>query len=387
MTEQRRLGNETMQKENMITPQSLLKDNHSIETEKLRKAWQENRKKGQLTAFFTCGDARTLTPLPESSMSIRSIATGGLKDSYGNLVNNRGVKQIVVLDHHDGDTAKPGQRPNGCGGLAAKEQANGHKDNKVKEGIAEYIEREVKHPDVIIQALLEAEEIAMQTQKPVMAATQDHLTEMIFPIAIFIEGGLQKFTAIHLNDIAGNLYDPTRLYANGIPVLPDNLIPENFKQLLDANRKNVALLAKRYPDLKQKQKVQNPQMVVLSTDIRSMRIRYPQTSQLPGSLFKLNIPRKKEGSHTSINSKDLVRTLNQAQYPIEHALENFGDPTKPFYQTNTLFVETGEINLSRRLAQEAIRKPWMKEWLRLPNHQIIIAETKAGVSSVIENFS
>ncbi|MDP2638316.1 MAG: hypothetical protein Q8P26_04620, partial [Candidatus Levybacteria bacterium] len=206
MTEQQHRPSEVMQEEIMITPKALLEDNHSTNSEQLRKTWEENRRRGNLTVYFTCGDARIWTASPEESTSIRSIAAGGSKYPYSDLVNNRGVGQIVVLDHHDGDTAEPGQIPSGCGGLAAKEQFNGHQD-KAEKGIAEYIKHEVKHPDVIVQALLTAEEIAMQTQKPVMAATQDHLTEEVFPIAVFSEGGLQKLTAIHLNDILGNLYN------------------------------------------------------------------------------------------------------------------------------------------------------------------------------------
>ncbi|MBI2049355.1 hypothetical protein HYT32_00365 [Candidatus Roizmanbacteria bacterium] len=372
--------------EPMISPKSLLEDNRSEEATRLRQAWDEIRREGKITLYFTCGDARILTPSPEGSIAIRTIAGGGLKDPYINLVNNRGVEKIVVLDHHDGDTVKPGQKPTGCGGLAAKEISNGHKGNETEEGIAEYIDHEVKHPDVIIQALLTAEEIALHTKKPVMAATQDHLTKIIYPLAIFLEGGLHKLTSIHLNDIAGDLYDPSRLYADGVPVLPDNLIPPNFRKLIEANREEAALLIERYPDLRQEQKVQNPEMVVMSTDVRSMRVRYPNTSRRPGSLFKLNIPRKKEGPHMKINQKDLVRTLNQAQYPIEHTVANFGDPTKPFSKTYTVFIETGDMELSRNLSKEIVKKPWMQEWIELPDRQIIVASTQAGVTKAVEIF-
>lgn len=372
--------------EPMITPKALYEDNHSEQAGRLRQEREKARRKGDLTAYFSCGDARIFTPKPESSMSIRSIAAGGSKIPYERLVNNRGVARIVVLDHHDGDTVKPGQKPNGCGGLAAKEQVNGDKPGQ-KDGILEYIEHEVKHPDVIIQALLTAEEIARITDKPVMAATQDHLTEIIYPIAVFLEKGNHKLTAIRLGDIAGDQYNPTRLYADGIPVLPDYLIPPNFLELLEANRKEVAYLEKHYPNLRKKQKVQNPKMVVITTAIMSMRVRYPTISQEPGSLFKLNVPRKKEGTHTSISHADLTRTLNQAQYPIQHSVKNHDDPTKPFSATNTVLIETGDMDLSRKLAGEAVEKPWMKDWLSLPDHQIIVARTQAGITSEIEQFT
>jgi hypothetical protein len=372
--------------ESMISPDALFIENRSKEAARLREIWDQNRRKGKLTCFFTCGDARILTPSPEGSIAIRTIATGGSKEPYSNLLKNRGVEQIVVLDHHDGNTVKPGQKPTGCGGLAAKEQSNGHFGTQVQEGINDYIEHEVKHPDLIIQTLLTAEEISMHTNKPVMAATQDHLTEVIYPLAVFLQGGLQKLTTIHLNDIAGNLYDPSHLYSDGIPVLDDKFLPPNFMQLLEANRKETALLQKLYPDLQQKQRIQNPRMIVLSTDVRSMRVRYPKTSKTPGSLFKLNIPRKKEKLHTDIDPKDLIRTLNQAQYPIEHALKNFNNPAQPFSQTDTVFIETGDVELSRNLAKEITKKPWMQKWLKLPKRQIILASTHAGVSYKIEYF-
>jgi hypothetical protein len=385
MTE--RHSREPNNKENMITPQSLLEDNQSEEAKIREKEWETNRKNGKLIAVFTCGDARIFVPSPEQTISVRSIATGGSKKPYEALLNSPGVKCIVVLSHHDGDTATPGQKPTGCGGLAAKEEANNHKDQHYTKGIGDYIEHDVRYPDPVIQALISAEEIASETDKPILAATQDHLTEEIFPIAIFELRGNRKTTLINFGKIADSLYHPSEFYANGIPILPNEFLTEEFSQFLEENKQEVARLEKEYSTLREKQKVQNPKMVVLSTDIRSMRIRYPQSSQEPGSLFKLNMPRKKDNLGVSIDPNNLIKSLEQAEYPLSHAVKNYGDNSKPFSLTDRVFLETGDIKLSHTLAEKLAQESWMKEWLALPDHKIIIAQSNAGKSNDIKYFT
>lgn len=368
----------------MITPQDLLRDNQSDEAKRREKSWEENRGNGKLRAIFTCGDARIWTPSPEKSISVRSIATGGSKKPYEALLNKPSVECIIVLSHHDGDTATPGQRPKGCGGLAAKENTNGENHT---EGIEDFIEHDVKYPDPIIQALISAEDIASETDKPILAASQDHLSGEIFPIAIFEKRGNKKTTIIKFGGITDSLYNPAEFYANGIPSLPDVLITDQFRHFLEESKQEVEKLKIDYPNLREKQKMQNPQMVVLSTDIRSMRVRYPKSSEEPGILFKLNLPRKKVGPKVDIDPKDLIKSLEQIEYPLAHSVKNYGDSSKSFSLTDRVFIETGDIKLSERLAQELSEKPWMKEWLHLPNHKIIIAQSNAGTSNDIRYFT
>lgn len=335
--------------------------------------------------FIACSDARLAIPF-ERSISVRTIATGGPKDPYERLVNSRGVESIVVLAHHGGDTVQPGQKPNGCGGLGAKETINSITDSKQKTGIYRYLENDVQHPDVIIQAWVSAGRIAEHTNKPVLAATQDHLDGKAYPLAVFLNRGEEIRTKLKMADMLEGQYHPSEIYRYGIPTLSLDKLPEVFQRFMEENLVQVAEAQAKYPDLRERQKVQNPSMVVLSTDIRSMRIRYPTTSQTPGTLFKLNIPREKVGTKINISLEDLERSLDQAQYPIEHAVGNFGYPAKPFSKTNKILIETGSMDLSSELARRLTDQSWTQEWLHLPDHYIIVARTQAGRTHSIEQF-
>lgn len=367
----------------VISPENLFADNQSEKAKKLSLAWEENRRQGNLWGIVTCGDARIMTPCPERLISVRSIATAGTKEVK--IFSNKGLKIVVVMSHVDGDTIETGKRPKGCGGLGAKEEALNGNHEKPIAGIQYYIDEKIEHPDPVIQAFISAREIRNTTGKPSLAVIQNHRTGKVYPFAVFFKD--YQTVSKNLDGIDLKEYSPAKIYAEGLPILPDEAIPDMFKEFLDANTQQVNEILRKYPNLKDMQKVQNPRLVVISSKLPSIRIRYPETTDVPGLVFKLFLSREKEGpGKISISANALRETIGQAQYPLEHAAHNFGQPDKPFSRTDRVLVETSDINVSRNLAVELAEKPWMKEWLELPDHRLLVAQNIEGISNIIEYF-
>ncbi len=367
-----------------ITSDALRNDNFSEKADGLRHQWEENRSRENLWAIAACGDARILIPNPTNTVSIRSIATAGIKESK--IIESAGVKIAIALTHVDGATIQEGKRPTGCGGLGAKEEAlNGDAKKDVVRGIEYYVTNKIQHPDATIQSRISAEEMAAKTGKPALAAVQDHRSGKIYPIAAFLKGGLVVVSKVREKDLI--VYSEKEIYRNGIPSLEDNQVPDEFTEFLQACKTQERELLMRYPNLKDMQKVQNPRMVVLSTDIRSMKVRYPTISDFPGLIFKLHVPREKIGSGINIQADALEQSLSQTQYPIGYSVRNYGQPDKPFSKTDLILIETGDIAISRLLAAKLMDEEWMKQWLALSNRHIIVIQTQEGISNVIEQVA
>ncbi len=367
----------------LITPQSLFKDNHSDEASNRRATWYRARREGNLIVLWTCGDARIITPY-ENSLLVRSIATGGEIVPYKKLLNDPRVRGIMIVNHFAGP-ADPGIAPKGCGGLAAKgEMLNGSTDDCEK-GISRYIKNNVKNPDLLMQTYSVAEAVAAVTNRPILAAAQDHLTGSVCPIAVFLDNGELVRKSAKLGHLFQGQYDPAKLYADGLPVLDVDKIPNQFHDILEESESLAISLRKKY-DLRALQTVQNPRMIVLSTGVKPLQVRYPETFDYPGIAFQLSLPRRViEPGQASL--EDFEAALDQAEYPISHTIKNVATPEKAFGRLDTFLIETGNMDLSAQLARILLEeRPWAKEWAALPNRQILIAEMNRGVVHRIERF-
>ena len=49
-------------------------------------------------------------------------------------------------------------------------------------------------------------------------------------------------------------------------------------------------------------------------------------------------------------------------------------------------IETEDITLSRDIATKLAEEEWMKKWMTLKDHQVLIAQTQEGISQIIEEF-
>ncbi len=365
-----------------ITRDALLADNHSKEADELRAKWMENRRAGNLYLLDACGDARVRLPQPERYVTRKTIAAGGQIESK--ILTSAGIKFAVVASHFDGGIFASGHMPTGCGGLGAKDKALKERKPTPRKGIGVYIEGNVKHPDPLIQALLSANKITKETNKPSLAVAQNHRNGKIFPFGVFLPGQ-NPICDVNLIDLFSK-YNPEEIYAKGIPELERRLIPDVFKDFLDAYDAQVKELLLSYPSLTEMLKVQNPRMIVLSTEIMSAKIRYPEIAAFPGILFKVHLPRIKNGTDVSIDPEKLEDVVNQIEYAIPQAVDHFGKPNESFSNTDRFLIETDNIELSRKVALRLAEEEWMKKWLALPEHQILIVQAQEGISNIIEYF-
>lgn len=371
----------------LITPETLLKSNRSEEAEKRLVIWNEARKNGNLTAIFTCADAR-ITALTLNSMMLRSIAVGGDITPYAELLKSKGIGRIVVITHYDGKMFEPGKAPPGCGGLAEKEKRNGLQDEQQEnDGIAGFVKNNIKHHDALIQAYLKASEIALMTPKPVMAAVQDHRTGITLPVAILLNGGKQVTTALPVGSM-GEKYSPEEIYGLGkIPSLKKDEVSKEFEVIIQEGEKRASRIKSIYPNLAEIQEVQNPPVVALSTSLRPVSVEYPDIFGRPNTVFRVSVPRAKAGDNHTLKIEDIMPCLDQLEYPITHCLKNQKKSDGAFSGVKIVFIETKDLTKSKDLAQQLRKKPLMQEWLKLPGRQIIVAQTRAGIAQRIEYFT
>lgn len=381
---ERRINLETL----IITPESFLSDNKTEETKKLSKKWNENEALKNIWLVVACGDARVLIPGSENAISIRSINTGGRKEKK--ILQDEMVKFAVAMTHMDGSAQVLGKKPRGCGGAAAKEEeVNGNVVEPVF-GIKHYIKHKIDHPDAVVQAYVTAERLFNEGGKPTLATIQDHITGEVHFLAAFVKGE-KVIRNPKLDWIEESKKDPSKVYneaemhKDGLPTISENEIPEIFKDFIEASKVNVKKLKKEYSDLDEIQETQNPRMMVISDKLPSMRTRYAELTKYPNSIFKLHLPREKdENKVRKLDPDAMQEILDQAMYPIGYAVENNKDKSKPFSKLDRIVIETSDIKNSRRMAEEMAKQAWMKEWLALHDHKVILIQNRGGVAEEAE---
>lgn len=354
----------------------LTRDNRESEDAKVRRSlWEEARAKGELIAVYRCSDARIKPP------GLEAISWGSISASEAptrKLASNRGIKASLVLAHFDSEILATTGFPDGCGGLGVKRAIKGERHEK---GVKKYVSEKIKSDDAVVSAVDSAIKIAKLSGKPVLAALQDHLTLNIFSVGYFDQEGRTIADIEVLSAVADKEnYDRKDLYKEGeLPLIAELALPDVFTELLMKNREEVAEIVSKYPHLVELQKVQKPRMVMLSTDIRSTRVRYPHYSSVPGSIFKVNVPREKTEGNPVIKAEDLENSLDELEYPLSESVHHHKDKEKPFSNTDRLIIETGSMALSRSLENSLRNRDWYQDWLKLDGRKTILIQTNQGI--------
>ncbi len=353
-----------------LTAEMIVEDNKSNLARERLAEWNEARINGELTAFVRCSDARIKTP-GVRSVSISNIAAAEIPTEK--LAIGTGMKTWVVLTHLSSATIEPSEMPRGCGGLAAK----GHKQTIEGTEIEPYVDK-IADKDAFVQSIRTAEQIADISSKPTAAFAMDHLTYKLYPIAYFEKsrGALKRVSAMKEYEIAS--YDPAKIYSEGLPTIEEGLLPEEFQKLISTNTEEQKRTIERYPNLHSMQEVQNPRIVLVTTDIRTSSVKFPRLADIPGSIFKIHLPRYKNQNETKIGEEALDTAFRQAWYPLHQTPDNVGNPDKPFNSTDTLIIETASLDLSRELLELAKARDGIKKWLMLPTSKVILLQTNSG---------
>jgi len=369
-----------------ITPEALYEDNHSPKSEAARIIWRENRAGKKLIAVILCGDPREKTPIPEQAVEIRKIAAGGTEvQQYAPLFNSRGIKNILVMSHFDGEAYEVGHRPPGCGGLDAKAKDFGQEEEP-KGDIERYIKKGILHPDPLLQAYHSAAMIARTTDKVVNVALQDHRTGNIYPLGGFSTKDNTYVMCIDPDLVFHGKYKPEEIYSGEtVPHLPDRQVNPVLLSFLEEYRERQKKFDKKRPQFFDSQRVIDPRIIALSTDIRPFgKVKFDKFGE-PNMIFKLNVPREKiDDKDFTIQEAHLEEVFQQAEYPVRHSTENC-EPKTSFCSSDTFYIETGSFDYSIDIAIKLLRKRWMQMWLQeKPGAKLIVAETKAGEITKIE---
>lgn len=347
-----------------ITVEAILEDNRSSEAEKRRDEWNENRENKKLTLLNTCSDARIVIPNPMSTAVIRSIAAGRSLEPFGKLITHKSVDNVHIMGHHAGNTVTNGVAPRGCGGLGVKEDQMNH--GKVPHSeVEEWVSENVCHSDSLYHAFVKASDVQEFTDKEILLSTQDHLDHTIYPMAGFL-GGLKS--PIHYEDFSQ--YNSGDIYKSGIPSLPSSeLQGTSFEDYLDRyfNDQLPNLLDSYSEHDRTSQEVQDPRMLLITTNVAPSEVLYPRLSRKPNRIFVETLAREKIQDELVITDAGVKDVIAQAQYPISH-----------FANINTVFIETGDITKSSIIAKRLTDKAWFQPWMERRGTQIIVGETKAG---------
>ncbi len=310
-------------KESEITPQSLWEDNHSDEANKRREQFEKAKANNDITLVYRCSDSRLLICY-QNIMANPAIAAAGSRTPFVNASSESYVKNLSMITHDP------------CGGQSAKESQERHGVPK-DEDIHEFVEQYVLSSDPVEQAIRSARRISTFTDKPVLAAVHTQEDGQIKPYAV---------------------------YQNGKVLLGQNVEQDKFGDFLIRNETYVKMLKGKYPDLTTTQKVQNPGLVAIFENMRPFDILYPNTSDKPGSVFRIRIPRAND--HLEPNHVSLV--VRQAHYPIAN-----------FDKAKRVLIETKKMEDSKLIASHLARRPWMRQWLQQPDHQVFVAQADDGL--------
>lgn len=376
MSKERRLEFTPRITEKHIQPKDLLEDNHSVRARDLIGEYNDARDHEEILAIISCGDARDekASTTGHSNISyLRSVAGSTSLDKFSYFLPHRANKAIIVSQHFDGSTLKDGSAPQGCGGLKAKLDLL---TNVVSETapIHEYVFDRVASPDVSVQAHASALLVSRQLRergvnKPVVATITDHITGLIYPIALFDQNvSISKFTSVD---------DAAALYRDGLPTIDESYLPKEIQYLLESNRRVVEELHEAYPNFTESQKVQNPDTVFITTTVRPPAIRYPRHFYLPNTNFVITMPYSKIDNKVEVWREDFDEVARQLYFPLSAA--TLAQPGQSFSATKNLVIETPKIALSRRIANMLVDEfDWVRRCIKEKDLQILVSQTHSG---------
>lgn len=355
-----------------LTIDAFLDDNRTDKAHDRLREWEDAKRGRDLYAIWACSDSRLV--LPNRAVHIYTLAAGGRRSPFNALLSDPRIKADVVVNHYDGDLAIPGESPGGCGARFAKKRmeegmpVNGY-------GVEKFISEHVWHSDLVKQTNTAAAFTAYRTGRPVLAAAQDHLDLAVYPLAVYLDGGRDVQSGVPQHFILAQTYFPDEIYRDGIPVLNHTKLPSVFDDFISENLAQSSDLPRRYRDLRITQKNQNPRLLVVSTDIRPLTVRYPQITDKPGSTFRISVPQQTLDGAVRIDPTHISLAFQQAEYPVAH-----------FSNLRTILIETRSMEKSTSVAEDLTKQEWIKSWLLNVDHQILIGEVSRGETRFIQSF-
>lgn len=390
--------------ERIITPQALLEDNKKSFKNILD--WQEaKKKKGSLTLFIVCSDARIVTAKifgEKTVASISSISGATDLESFKNLLQHDSIGQIVVVGHFDHQTIKDGEPPGGCGGHKVSQTIQ-EGEQVPHGGLHEFVSEQIL-PDFLEQILKTVEDALEISGKPVLGIAVDHLTNAAFPIVEHLPGkksfmskNIKEFEWKKISDKL--LKDFLRFGSGMFPEIEkiDDLY-EPFKQFIIKNRSHILRDIDKIPKLIEKNKVQNPSTVVISTVPIPLALRFKEKfgDQNEGFVIRQSFL-KKDTEITMDDDDDMVKgsiaikdvdfdlVESQLFYPISHAIK--ATKGQDFYDTKNILIETPDFELSAQMALRLSEMDFVKDWVEKKGGRILVSSVDSGKTINIKDWN
>lgn len=373
-----------------LTPEIFIADNQSELAQATIAEFNENKRGNRLVHAILCGDAREETPNPYTTYSDRRIATGVNLGIAGTILNSQPVRWGIIGPHYDSIESQPGQSPIGCGGLGAKaEIVRNGTEGTHHDPLYEFIDGNVINDDLIANSIYYMRELTSRAHegKYVVVAPQDHRTGEMNPIlwAEQKRGMLVTYMPSDLKIPIHGRFNPQELYANGMPSMDLGMLPDEAAAYFEEYEKYRARLYARKPELVDNKRIQNPSMIIFSTDLRDPKVWLPGLFEDPNTGFRLTVPRRKVEEDVVIGEKDKHIAFSQAGYVLGHNVENAENPDGAFHSTNTIVAFKASFDRAVEFVEEltsfeqeyatAHQRPM---WHTLPNRKIIVGETQRG---------
>jgi hypothetical protein len=391
-------GQYLIRTEGQIRKEDFLLDNQT-EQSKFEKGrigrWYINKTLNKLFLRKGCSDARPVYDEEMVAEQNTVAASSHDRDDFSPMYQAEHFQAIVVESHYG--NFEPGNRPTGCGGQDTKAGLRSGKIARREHGILNHVDKGI-HEDPIINGVLQARDIIDRLDGHdgrVFVTTQNHQTGEIIAVAEYIiENGieirripisLRPFLKAESNQDKEKAYNPSEIYKDGIPHLPEDKLSRQFKDYLEIMRTKVNHVVSTNPDFSERQKTQEKPVLVITDKQIPLAVRYPTLFGKFGSVFRVNIPRKKVGGETIILDKAVGNAIDQIEYAMTNAIANDGKPGTSFSGSKTLFIETGSFAQSIKIANELFLKDFALEWHKIGG-KIFVAETKGAKTIRVEDY-
>lgn len=378
---------ETLRPELRITPDFLKIDNSSQKAILNRTEWRRAKeaRNGQITLFVVCGDSRIVTTdIADDNkiVSISSIASSGDLEPFTKLLEHEMVGQIVVVGHFDHKKIDPVKKKvKGCGGEDASEKIQGGELVIENEPLKTYVTQRVSS-HFFRNIKKTVEQAAALSGKPVLGVMVDHLTDAAFPMIevgkgkeiMYPEKDLERFQWREVDDVQKFIDS----YGEYFPQLRLDALSDVFRKFIEKNRNKAKERIERDPGFIERQRVQNPSTVVISTCPIPLALRYPDLFGHPNEAFVIRKAFNKEEKEVKATDIDFMSIVGQLYYPLKQA---------DFSRTSNILIETPDLEMSAQIADRLLKIPFVQDWVNRRQGKIIIAKLEHHETKKIQYFS
>ncbi|MFH0979779.1 MAG: hypothetical protein V1803_02445 [Candidatus Roizmanbacteria bacterium] len=381
------MTSETLRPELSITPDFLRIDNSSRKATLNRTEWRKAKeaKNGQITLFIVCGDSRIVTAdIADDNkiVSISSIASSGDLKPFKKLFEHQMIGQIVVVGHFDHKKIDPVKKKvKGCGGEDASEKIEDGEIVIENEPLNTYVTQRVSK-NFFENIKRTVEQAAALSEKPVLGVMVDHLTNAAFPMIEVNKGKELMYPEKDLEGFQWKTIDDVQKFINNygdyFPQLRSADLSDVFREFIEKNRIKAKQRIENDPGFIERQRVQNPSTVVISTCPIPLALRFPDSFGHPNEAFVIRKAFSKEGKTIKATEIDFMSIVGQLYYPLKQA---------DFPRTNNILIETPDLEMSAQIADRLLKISFVQDWIKRKQGKIMIAELKHHETKKIQYYS